>query len=53
MACAPPSRKSRVAPAVAAAAITTGSGRGHMTMMSFTPATRAGTAVISRDDGRG
>ena len=44
-------RNSRVTPASSAAAITAGSGRGQTTMMSRTPATRAGTAVISSERG--
>ena len=42
-----------VTPASSAAAITAGSGRGQTAMISRTPATRAGTAVISRDEGSG
>ena len=53
IACAPPTRNSRVTPASSAAAITTGSGRGQTTMISRTPATRAGIAVISSDEGSG
>ena len=43
----------RVTPAMAAAARVAGSGRGQTTTTSGTPATRAGTAVISSDDGSG
>jgi hypothetical protein len=32
--------------------MTAGSGRGHMTITSRTPATRAGTAVSEQEDGR-
>ena len=53
MACAPPRRNSRVTPAAAAAASTTASGRGQTAMISRTPATRAGIAVISSDEGSG
>ena len=53
IACAPPTRKSRVTPASSAAAITTGSGRGQTAMISRTPATRAGMAVISSEEGSG
>ena len=53
MPCAPPTRNSRLTPASSAAAITTGSGRGHMAITSGTPATRAGMAVINSDEGRG
>ena len=50
---APPMRNSRVTPASSAAAITAGSGRGQTAMISPTPATRAGIAVISSDEGSG
>jgi len=53
MACAPPSRNNRVTPASTAAAATTASIRGQAATMSGTPATCAGTAVISSDDGSG
>ncbi len=36
-----------------AAAITTASGRGQATMISGTPAARAGMAVINSEDGSG
>ena len=52
-ACAPPMRNSLVTPASSAAAITAGSGRGHTAMISRTPATRAGTAVIRSEEGSG
>ena len=53
-ACAPPTLNSRVTPASAAAASTTGAGRGHTAITSGTPATvRAGMAVMSSDDGSG
>jgi hypothetical protein len=52
-ACAPPIRNKRVTPASSAAAITAGSGRGQTAMISRTPAMRAGTAVISSDEGSG
>ena len=38
---------------IIAAASTAGSGRGHATITSRTPATRAGIAVIRSDDGSG
>ena len=50
---APPIRNSRETPASSAAAITAGTGRGQTAMMSATPATRAGMAVISSDEGSG
>ena len=53
IACAPPILKSLVTPAARAAAITTGAGRGQATMISRTPAARAGIAVISNEEGRG
>ena len=49
---APDAKQSRDA-ASRAAAMTTGSGLGHTTTISRTPATRAGTAVISSDEGSG
>ncbi len=50
---APPMRKKRSTPASTAAASTTGSTEGLHTTISGTPATRAGMAVISSDDGSG
>src|SRR6187549_858713 len=53
IACAPPSLNSLETPASIAAAITTGSGRGHTATTSRTPAATAGMAVISSDEGSG
>jgi hypothetical protein len=53
IACAPPSRETEVAPAASAAARTTGDGDGHSTAMSFTPATLAGTTVMTAVEGSG
>ena len=50
---APTGRLTCLAPASIAAASTAGSGRGQQAMTSPTPATRAGIAVISSDDGSG
>src|SRR5207244_5794524 len=55
IACAPPTVNNRVTPARCAAASTSGlrmpSGVGTTRMISRTPATRAGMAFISTDDG--
>ena len=52
-ACAPPTRNTRSTPAIFAAASTTASGLGQTAMTSATPATRAGMAVMSSEDGSG
>ena len=52
-ACAPPIRNSRETPASSPAAQTVGSRLGLAATTSVTPATRAGMAVISSDDGSG
>ena len=52
-ACAPPMRNRRDTLASTAAASTAGAGFGQVAIISGTPAARAGSAVISRDDGSG
>src|SRR5690606_41694940 len=53
MAWAPPIASKPSAPATHAAAMVTAVGRGDATQTLSTPATRAGTTVISTDEGRG
>jgi len=50
-ACAPPNVRTRSTPATAAAASTIGSGFGHTMINSGTPATLAGIAFMSTEDG--
>jgi hypothetical protein len=53
MACAPPSLNILETPASRAAYMMAASGRGQTAMMSRTPATLAGMAVINSEDGSG
>jgi len=50
-ACAPPITNTRSTPAIRAAAIVSGDGPGVVMTISLTPATRAGTAVMTTVDG--